>query len=159
MKLPHRVGRLGKPSGLQGFIGIYVDDADLVHFEPASQVTIAGVTYVVREIRRGAKGHEVAFEGVNDRNAAENLRGNDVSVAQRRELGPNEYWPEDLVGLAVAPGGGEVVGVVSGQAQDRIVIERHGRRFEVPFVDELVPVVDVEGGVVHIIEIEGLSQD
>jgi ribosomal 30S subunit maturation factor RimM len=38
-----------------------------------------------------------------------------------------------------------------------LVIERDGRRFEVPFVDELVPVVDPAGGFVEITEIEWLS--
>jgi 16S rRNA processing protein RimM len=44
-----------------------------------------------------------------------------------------------------------------GPSQDRLVIERSGTRFEVPFVDELVPVVDVAGGFVEVVEIEGLS--
>jgi ribosomal 30S subunit maturation factor RimM len=43
-----------------------------------------------------------------------------------------------------------------GPAQDRLVVERQGRRFEVPFVKELVPVVDIEGGFVVVEEIEGL---
>jgi ribosomal 30S subunit maturation factor RimM len=38
------------------------------------------------------------------------------------------------------------------------VIERGGSRFEVPFVDELVPVVDIDGGFVEVVEIEGLTQ-
>jgi 16S rRNA processing protein RimM len=62
-----------------------------------------------------------------------------------------------LIGLSVRPGGGVVVDVIYGTAQDRLVIKRNGERFEVPFVDELVPVVDLDGSEVEIREIEGLS--
>jgi ribosomal 30S subunit maturation factor RimM len=31
-------------------------------------------------------------------------------------------------------------------------------RFEVPFVDEFVPTIDLEGGHVVVVEIEGLSE-
>lgn len=88
---------------------------------------------------------------------AEEIRGNDVVVAQRRELADNEFWPDDLVGLEVKPGGGTVVSVTHGPSQDRLLIERDGNRFEVPFVDELVPVVDITAGFLEIAEIEGLS--
>jgi 16S rRNA processing protein RimM len=51
-----------------------------------------------------------------------------------------------------------VVAVNHGPAQDRLVIERDGVRFEVPFVDPLVPVVDVEAGYIETNEIEGLIE-
>jgi ribosomal 30S subunit maturation factor RimM len=56
----------------------------------------------------------------------------------------------------VTPGGGRVVDVVFGPAQDRLVVERDAIRFEVPFVEAFVPRVDLETGVVEIVEIEGL---
>ena len=113
--------------------------------------------YTVRAIRSGNKGPQVAFEGVTDRESAQQLRGKDVIVSERRQLGEREYWPEDLVGLEVRPGGGRITAVSHGAAQDRLVVEREGRHFEVPFVDELVPVVDTGAGFVEIVEIEGLS--
>lgn len=113
--------------------------------------------YTVRAIRRGKKGPQVAFEGVTDRESAQQLRGKDVIVSERRQLGEREYWPVDLVGLEVRPGGGRITAVSHGASQDRLVVEREGRHFEVPFVDELVPVVDTEAGFVEIVEIEGLS--
>lgn len=154
---PVKVGRLGKPSGLEGFLGLYVEPEDLTHFDPQSSVYIEGRPYTVRAVRHGTRGPQVAFEEVNDREGAEALRGSEVFVVERRELAENEYWPDDLVGLEVRPGGGTVVEVAHGAAQDRLVIEREGSRFEVPFVDELVPTVDLEGGFVQVAEIEGLS--
>jgi len=135
-----------------------VDDDDLVHFSPGSTVYVAGHAYTVRATRRGNKGPQVAFEEIVDRAGAEAIRGNDILVTSRRDLREGEFWPDDLIGLAVRPGGGRVVGVSHGPAQDRLVIERGGIRFEVPFVVELVPSVDLAEGFVEVVDVEGLSQ-
>lgn len=111
----------------------------------------------MRFLRRGKQGYQVMFEEAVTREQAEILRGRSIFATKRRRLGDDEFWPSDLVGLEVRPGGGVVVGVDHGPAQDRLVIERDGRRFDVPFVDELVPLVDPAGGFVEITEIEGLS--
>lgn len=135
-----------------------MDEVDLDYFDVGSTVFILERPYVVRSIRRADKGFHVAFEEIRDRTGAEAIRNSDVLVSERRRLGDSEYWPDQLVGLTVQPGGGEVTGVLHGPGQDRLVIERDGTRFEVPFVDELVPVVDLTRGIVEIREIEGLSE-
>ncbi len=150
------MARLGRPHGLEGFLGLYVDPPDLVHFEPGARVMVGDTEYTVRAVRKADRGHHVAFEEARDRNAAELIRGRDVTVAERRELEEGEFWPGDLVGLEVRPGGGHVVAVMHGPAQDRLVVERGGARFEVPFVEPLVPTVDLGEGYVEIVEVEGL---
>jgi 16S rRNA processing protein RimM len=151
------VGRLGRPNGLDGFLGIYIEEEDLVHLEPRATVFVAGRPYTVRAVRGGKKGHQVAFEEVTDRQGAEAIRGSDVTVRERRRLEDNEFWPDQLIGLEVRPGGGRVVAVNHGPAQDRLLVERGDSSFEVPFVDELVPVVDLDQRFIEIAEIEGLS--
>lgn len=151
------VGRLGKPNGLDGFMGVYVEPEDLIHFEVGAVVQVDETAYTVRAVRHGKKGPQVAFEEVTDRAGAEEIRGSDVYVPEARDLGKGEFWPSDLVGLEVRPGGGRVAGVAHGMSQDRLVIERDGTSFEVPFVEELVPVVDLEEGYVEVDEIEGLN--
>ena len=148
---------MGKPNGLEGFLGLYVEPEDLTHFEVGSVVYVNRTPYTVRATRRGKKGPQVAFEEITDRGGAEEIRGSDVHVTGPRDLGDREFWPSDLVGLAVRPGGGEIVDVAHGPSQDRLVIERDGARFEVPFVDEFVPVVALDDGYVEVEEIEGLS--
>lgn len=122
-----------------------------------------GHAYVVRAIRRADKGHQVAFETLEDRVAAETVRSAEVTVAERRELDPGEYWPEDLIGLSVISDDGSKVGVVSevlfGSAQDRLLVDTPRGRFEVPFVDALVPVVDLESGYVQVGDLPGLLSD
>ncbi|MDF2728975.1 MAG: rimM, partial [Acidimicrobiia bacterium] len=102
-------------------------------------------------------------DGIGTRDAAEEIRGSVVSVDERRPLGDDEFWPEDLMGLSVFDESGELVGVVEGvvfgPGQDRLVIAiEAGTRFEIPFVDELVPVVDIDARRVEIKSIPGLIE-
>lgn len=105
----------------------------------------------------------VSFVGISDRNAADALKGVQFAIdrSERRELEPGEWWPEDLVGCRVVTGEGETVGrvtdVVTGAAQDRLVVETpEGATGEVPFVDELVPTVDIEGRLIVVDLPDGL---
>lgn len=153
------MARLGRPHGLAGFLGLYVDPSDLVHFRPGSQVTVGDLLLEVREVRRADKGWQVAFVGFDDRESAETIRSLDVYVVHPRDLEEGEFWPEDLIGLEVRPVGGVVTGLIHGPTQDRLVVEVGGAAFEVPFVADLVPVVDLESGYVEIVVIEGLVPD
>jgi 16S rRNA processing protein RimM len=153
-----RVAHLGRSHGLEGFLGLYVDPDDLVHFQSGAIVEVDGRSFTVRQVRRGPRGHQVAFVEAPDRESAENIRNREVFVSAPRPLGEDEYRPSQLIGLEVRPGGGAVVGVVNAPAQDRLVIDRAGVIFEVPFVEALVPVVDLEGGYLELVEIEGLDQ-
>jgi 16S rRNA processing protein RimM len=103
---------------------------------------------------QGVRAHQgdyiITFGGVGDRNSAEALKGVQFTIdrTDRRTLEPGEWWPEDLIGCAVVSIDGETIGViggiVTGTAQDRIVVERpDGSRGEVPFVAALVPEVDI----------------
>lgn len=150
-------GRLGRPVGLEGFIGLYVEPEDLVYFETGSTLVVDDRPLTVGALRRGKKGHEVQFVEVTDRDGAEAIRNRDVHASEPRPLAEGEFWPSDLVGLEVRPRGGRVVEVIHGPAQARLVVEREGARFEVPFVEALVPVVDIVSGYVEITEIEGIT--
>jgi 16S rRNA processing protein RimM len=135
----------------------------VVSLQPGSTIFLDDRLHVVRAIRRVDRGFQIAFEGIDDRETAEEVRGLDVSVTERRRLGNDEFWPEDLIGLGVFDQNGVPIGVVSdvavGSSQDRLVVERPGgSMFEVPFVDPLVPVVDVEAGRIEIVSIPGLIE-
>jgi 16S rRNA processing protein RimM len=135
----------------------------MVGLEPGSTVYLEDRPHVVRAVRRVDRGFQVAFEGIGTRESAEEIRGLAVSVDERRPLADYEFWPEDLVGLRVFDEAGREVGVVKqvvyGPGQDRLEISTgDGAGFEVPFVDELVPVVDLGAGRIQIIAIPGLIE-
>jgi len=156
------VGRLGRPHGLDGYLGLYVDEPDVVHFRPGNTVTIEDRPYVVRAVRRADRGYQVQFKGVTHRDLAEELRGHEVRVEQRRQLEDDEYWPAQLAGLTVRDETGKELGVVRGwipgSAQDRLVVEVEGVPYEVPFISEFVPEVDIAAGFVELRPIPGLIE-
>lgn len=116
--------------------------------------------------RRTAGGLLVKLVGFDDRTSVERLRGRELLVpaAERRPLGPDEYWGDELAGFEVRdPGGtrrGEVVAVVEGVGQDRLVVAVDaGGECEVPFVAALVPEVSRPGRFVVVADLPGLLGD
>lgn len=97
----------------------------------------------------------LGFEEIPDRTGAESLRGTTLHLSgeglEDSEPDEESWYEEDLLGLAVhAPDGariGEVCGLVSGSAQDLLVVRlEDGVEAMVPFVTAIVPEVDVPGG-------------
>lgn len=120
-------------------------------------------SFNIASVRDHNDGLLIHFEGVNDRNAAEALQGLTFTISpeERRRLGEDEYWPEDLEGLtAITSSGvhlGQVTGVILGQAQDRLVVKtQDGREVEVPFVSEIVGEIHPSLGHVVVNPPEGL---
>jgi 16S rRNA processing protein RimM len=107
----------------------------------------------LRSARRHKEIWLLGFEEIPDRTGAESLRGTRL-LAPEEDEAPDEgdgWYEEDLAGLeARDPEGtvlGAVVGLDLGVGQDRLVIElTDGVRTLVPFVEAIVPTVDVEGG-------------
>ena len=104
----------------------------------------------VRVLRAAKGGAIVAAEGVHDRDAAEALRGLRLHVprAALPPAGEDEFYHEDLVGLAVAaPDGrtlGEVVAVHDFGAGDVIAWrDTDGAERLTPFTRAHVPTVDL----------------
>jgi 16S rRNA processing protein RimM len=150
------VGRIGRAHGIKGAVGVEVrtDDPDLRFANGAQLLTDPperGPLTV--DATRWHSGRLLArFKGVDDRTAAENLRGTllvvEVDEAERPD-DPDEFYDHQLVGLAVVTAAGaavgEVVDVLHLPAQDVLVINRaDGGEVLVPFVKELVPSVDLD---------------
>ncbi|MGN6377042.1 MAG: ribosome maturation factor RimM [Sphingomonas sp.] len=98
-----------------------------------------GGKLMLKSVRVGSNGAIARFAEVADRNAAEALRGTELTVPRSAlpPLDPGEYYHVDLLGLAaVSDTGtplGTVVAVENFGAGDILEIERpDGRRFMVP---------------------------
>ena len=105
-----------------------------------------GGTLTLKSVRPGNNGAIARFAEVADRNAAEALRGTELTVARAAlpPLGEGEYYHADLIGLAAVSEAGEAVGTVvtieNFGAGDVLEIERpDGKRFMVPMRAEAVP--------------------
>lgn len=108
------------------------------------------------------------FAEVPDRTAAEALRGVrlhlEVDTEREAEEDPDAWYPEQLTGLAVHHVDGRSLGTVIGlehyPAQDLLIVRgTDGRRVMLPFVEELVPEVDTEAGIVRADPPGGLFED
>ena len=159
------VGRIGKAHGIRGELSVDVrtDDPGRRFAEGAKLGTDPdhGVL-VVRRARPHSGRLIVSFEGVDDRTAAEVLRGTLLVAdsATSGETGDDEWWDHDLVGLEVVTAGGERLGVVTAivhtGGQDLVAVDRDGRELLLPFVAAIVPEVDVAGGRLVAVPPEGL---
>lgn len=100
----------------------------------------------LKSLRPGNNGAIARFAEVADRNAAEALRGTELTVPRDAlpPLAEGEYYHADLIGLACVSTEGEELGkcvaVENFGAGDVLEIERpDGKRFMVPMKAEAVP--------------------
>ncbi len=108
----------------------------------------------------------VQFEALTDRNAAEAMRGCRlfVEASDRPDLDAGEFLVADLIGLTVYDkASGETVGVVEDMmsaGNDLLVVRQDGRkdRILIPFVNPIVPVVDLKAGRIEITPPPGLIE-
>ncbi len=104
------------------------------------RLVVGGKDLALLSLRPDAKGAVARFEGIEDRTAAEALRGALVEVdrAALPPLGPGEYYHADLIGLACVDAGGTAIGhvvaVENFGAGDLLEVEQAGgRRSLIPF--------------------------
>ena len=142
--------------GIAGEVRLKVFASDLASYKSFNQGALT-----LKSARPGSNGVIARFAEIADRNAAEALRGTQLTVP-RSALPPledGEYYHVDLLGLpAVSDAGdalGKVVAIDNYGAGDVLEIERPGvdgrpgKRFMVPMRPEAVPEWDAERLVIH----------
>ena len=162
------VGTLGRPHGLRGELAVHVrtDDPDR-RFAIGATVLVDGrLPRKVATVRWHSGVLLLGLEGVSDRTAAEGVRGLDLWARVPADEEPEDdeaYYDRQLVGLEVLDAAGAVVGTISGvlhlPAQDVLQVRTPSGERLVPFVTELVPVVDLGRGVVQCADVVGLLAD
>jgi 16S rRNA processing protein RimM len=160
------VGRIARPHGVGGEVRIVPDSDNPERFAPGSVVYArprrtgtAGsrlqeqVPLTVETVRGDGDFPIVAFSEIEDRDAAAAFQGYvlEVRSSELAELGDDEFYPFDLIGLEARDGQGAVVGrvsdVVDSPAHAIVVIALvSGGEAMVPFVGAAVPTVDLAGG-------------
>lgn len=155
-------GEVGKPHGTAGEVYVLRISDDPHRFDAGARLWHAdGRELVVEESRTHRDRLLIKFEGIETRDAAATLRGGLFVRAQdRRELDDSEFWVGDLVGSSVVlPNGasvGRVKDVITGEAQDLLVVETEAGERMVPLVKEIVTEVDVDSRRVVVDPPEGL---
>lgn len=149
------VGRVGRPHGVRGEVTVEVRTDDPGRRFAPGALLFSGEQPVTVAAARWHRGRMLlSLVGVDDRTGAETLRGRELSVdvdPAARPGDPEEFYDHQLIGLrAHTPGGeqlGEVAEVLHLPAQDVLVLRRpYGAEALVPFVRAVVPVVDLDAG-------------
>jgi 16S rRNA processing protein RimM len=159
-------GVVGKPFGIRGEVFVFADPDIADEFAVGGHYhilsgPIEGELWVAAS--RNHRGRRIVrFEGVEDRNAAEALRGTVLGVPRSRVWVPEDaIWIANLIGREVVDDDGTIVGVVEGAldgtAHDYLVVVRpDDTELLIPAVIELID-IDVDPIVLH--AIPGLVND
>jgi 16S rRNA processing protein RimM len=122
-------------------------------FAPGSSMYVDDRALIVATARRHHDRWLVRFEGIDDRDAADALRGRVLTADPLSDAADDELWVHEVIGSEVRDRAGKCLGVVTGveanPAHDLLVLDGH----------VLVPVVFVvttEPGVVIVELPEGL---
>jgi 16S rRNA processing protein RimM len=164
------VGRISRPHGVRGelVVDVRTDDPELrlaVGAVLATDPAAAG-PLTVAHTRWHSGRLLVTFNGIEDRNEADDLRGV-LLLVNSEELedvaDPDEFRDHQLIGLAVLTLAGENVGKVTDvlhYGQDLLVVtgsgERAGAEIMIPFVSAIVPEVDLAAGELRVAPPPGL---
>lgn len=160
--------RLGKPHGIRGEVTVEVrtDDPDARFVPGAVFETDPNIGELTLERARWHRDRLLlTFAEVTDRTRAEEIRNTLLLVDAADDEVEDDAWSvDDLVGLEVHLAAGGAVGTVAdltvGAVQDLLHVRTpDGREVLVPFVEEIVPEVDLETGRVLLTPPPGLLED
>ena len=166
------VGEIRKPHGIKGecyvkpatddVAGVYAPGREFRVGDSQGRIEEYELRLSMQAARSFKGGLIVRFEGVEDRNAAEPLRGRTLLLAADdvRPLEAGEYFLHDLGGLAVRTTSGEAVGrvveVYEGGPSHFLGVDDGERERLIPFTKQVVREVDLEAGFIVIEPIPGL---
>jgi 16S rRNA processing protein RimM len=162
------LGRIVAAHGIRGEVTMMSFTAEPTAIAAYGSLKVMGSDrqLVITGLRPAKAGFIARLEGINDRNAAEALKGAELAVTRDRLPAPaeDEVYHADLIGLAVRLKDGETIGRVTGVenygAGDllTITLAAAGREVLLPFNRNAVPEVDVAGGFVVADPPEGLLE-
>jgi 16S rRNA processing protein RimM len=168
-----RVGRLVKAHGLKGALKLelYTDSPDQ-RFRAGQELELQvpetsewfGKTVKVAELRFYNQSPVLLLEGIQDRSQAETLVKAILLIETDLEQLPEDpeaWYDHQLVGLTALVGEevvGKVIRVDHLPAQDLLAIETSSGEVLVPFVKQIVPLVDIKKGQVVLTPPAGLFE-
>jgi 16S rRNA processing protein RimM len=148
------IGRVTKPHGIRGEVVVHVLSDVAGRFEPGAEVHLDGVPTRIASSRPHQGRLLVRFADIEDRNAAEPLRGRLIEAAPADLGGSDTYFVHELIGMAVVTVEGDHLGDVSDHVElpasagyDLLEVRRDdGSTWLLPAVDEYVEVGELPDG-------------
>ena len=169
------IGRVGSAAGLKGEFRVNLYAADSENLKEGKVLLFRHVGGAEAEL--SAECERVRYQkdkpvikvaGIDDRNAAEELRGLEVAIEadELDELPEGEHYVRDLIGCKVvdiAGGGSAEIGVlkdvIQNTAQSVLEVETaEGRTVLIPAVDAFMRSIDEEAGLIEVELIPGFIE-
>ncbi|MFJ6271541.1 ribosome maturation factor RimM [Pseudarthrobacter oxydans] len=163
-----QVARIGKPHGIRGEVTVQVlTDAPGDRFVPGTEFVVEPASagpLTVNSARWNKDILLLGFDEIGTRNEAETLRGAKLFIeTEELDEDDDEGWYEhELVGLEARIGSrvvGKVTALNTMPVQDLLMVSTpEGKEILIPFVEQIVPEVNVDGGFILLTPPDGLFE-
>ncbi|MEV7455693.1 ribosome maturation factor RimM [Arthrobacter sp. KFRI-F3372] len=163
-----QVARIGKPHGIRGEVTVQVlTDAPGDRFVPGTEFVVEPASagpLTVNSARWNKDILLLGFDEIGTRNEAETLRGAKLFIeTEELDEDDDEGWYEhELVGLEARIGSrvvGKVTALNTMPVQDLLMVTTpEGKEILIPFVEQIVPEVNVDGGFILLTPPDGLFE-
>ena len=162
-----RVGVIASTHGIRGEVKVFPTTDDAKRFEKLKEVLLDTgkelKTMEIQQVRFFKNMVIVKFKGYDTINDIEIYKGKDLLVTREHavELGPDENYIVDLIGLSVETDEGELLGeltdvLITGANDVYEVTRTDGKKVLLPAIKDCVLDVDLEAGKVLVHVLEGL---
>jgi 16S rRNA processing protein RimM len=148
---PITVARIIAVHGVHGEVKVE-PLSDFPHrFERGSSLVLDGAPVVVERSRAQGRNLILKLEGIDTRNAAEELTGKELTVAEAAAIEEEGvYYLHDVIGLRVEDGSGKELGrlveVLSTGSNDVYVVRGEEGELLLPALEDVILRVDVSAG-------------
>ena len=158
---------IGKILNFHGIMGeAKVGFSDAQRLKNLKKVMVKNIELTVEKLRFHKNFAIIKFREISDINELLNFKGENIYLEKKEvqnTLEEEEYLIDDLVGLNVFDDKDDLIGTVDSIAKstgnDILLIKPQDEKYGnilIPFVKELVPIVDIKGKKIIIKPIEGL---
>ncbi len=137
------VGEILKPQGIKGAVKVKPLTDDPKRFERLKLVYIDSRPYPITSVIINGGFVVLTFAGIDDRNAAELLRGKLLEIDRVNAVDPGEgYLVADIIGCTLTDERGRILGEITDVdafgAADVITGRTKTREFRFPFLNKIV---------------------
>lgn len=161
------IGRVVRPHGLTGRVKVmsYLESTGMLH--DVSGLFVGGsvqeaVFFPVAAVQTGKDFFILQLGGIDDRDAAERLRGSSVWISSEKTVKPadGEYYWSEIIGLQVLTEEEQILGRIESVfptgSNDVYVCRGGDREILLPAIEEVVRKIDTDRGVMVVRLLKGL---
>ncbi|MCC8024354.1 MAG: ribosome maturation factor RimM [Clostridium sp.] len=162
-----RVGVISSTHGVKGEVKVFPTTDDAARFKELKEVILdtgkEQIPLTIEQVKFFKKMVILKFKGYDNINDIEKYKSRNLLIPREKavELGPDEYFITDLIGLKVITDQGEPLGVMKDVletgANDVYIVElENGKELMVPAIGDCILDINLEEQTMKIHLLEGL---